>query len=88
VQVLSTTPGGSYGVKSGTSMACPHVAGAAAVIWGAHRFANNLQVWNLMATYADNLGNPGWDALYGYGRIDVDQAALALTPAPAIALRP
>ena len=88
VQVLSTAPGNRYVAMSGTSMACPHVAGAAAVVWGAHRFATNVQVWNLLAASADNLGNPGWDALYGYGRVDVDQAALAMTPAPAMALRP
>ncbi len=88
VQVLSTIPGGGYGQKSGTSMACPHVAGAAAVIWGAHRFATNRQIWDLMGATADNLGNPGWDPLYGYGRVDVDQAALAMVPAPAVPLRP
>jgi subtilisin len=88
VQVLSTIPGGGYGQKSGTSMACPHVAGGAAVVWGAHRFATNVQIWNLLASTADNLGPPNWDALYGYGRLDVDQAALAMVPAPAVALKP
>lgn len=88
VQVLSTAPGGGYQQLSGTSMACPHVAGAAAVVWGSHRFATNVQIWNLLGSAADNLGNPGWDPLYGYGRVDVDQAALALAPAAAVALRP
>ena len=88
VQVLSTIPGGGFGQKSGTSMACPHVAGGAAVIWGAHRFATNVQIWNLLASTADNLGPPGWDPLYGYGRLDVDQGALALVPAPAVPLKP
>lgn len=88
VQVLSTVPGGGYGQMSGTSMACPHVAGAAAVVWGAHRFATNTQIWNLLASTADNLGNPGWDPQYGYGRVDTDQAAMAMVAAPAFALRP
>ncbi len=88
VQVLSTIPGGGFGQKSGTSMACPHVAGGAAVVWGAHRFATNAQIWNLLGSTADNLGPPGWDPLYGYGRLDVDQASLAMVPAPAVPLRP
>lgn len=82
VNVLSTIPGGGYGSKSGTSMACPHMSGAAAVVWGAHRLSNNETIWNLLASTADNLGVPGWDKDYGYGRVDVEQAACALTPPP------
>lgn len=32
--ILSTVPGGGYGLSSGTSMACPVVAGLAGLVWG------------------------------------------------------
>ena len=88
VNVLSTIPGGGYGTKSGTSMACPHVTGAAAVVWGSHRFANNVTIWNLLGSTATNFGAPGWDPLYGYGRADVDLAASALVVPPVVPLKP
>jgi len=84
VDVLSTLPGGGYGKMSGTSMACPHVSGAAALTWGAHRFSDNEQIWNLLASTAFNLGVPGWDPFYGYGRVDANAASGALSPPPAV----
>ena len=73
---------------SGTAGACAYVSGAAAVAWGSHRFASNVEIWNLLAGTARPLGNPGWDPLYGYGRVQVDRAALARAPQAAAALKP
>jgi subtilisin len=88
INVLSAKPGGGYQSWSGTAGACAHVSGAAAVAWGAHRFATNIQIWNLLAGTARPLGNPGWDPLYGYGRVQADRAALAPSPLPVAPLRP
>jgi subtilisin len=65
-------------------MACPHVSGTAVLAWGGHRYVNNITIRRLLAWTSDNLGVPGRDPLYGYGRADADQAACELTPPPAI----
>ena len=73
VNVFSTIPGG-YASHSGTSMACPHVSGVAALIWS--QFPNATRDWvraQLMVT-ADDLGEAGFDKYYGYGRINARKA--------------
>jgi subtilisin family serine protease len=37
VTILSTFPGNQYAYMDGTSMACPHVSGACALIWSANK---------------------------------------------------
>ncbi|MHA1124623.1 MAG: S8 family serine peptidase [Candidatus Heimdallarchaeota archaeon] len=72
VDIYSTLPvdQGSYGNKSGTSMACPHVSGVAALIksafpsWSAERIRARLQ------EATEDLGAPGRDIYFGYGLIN------------------
>ena len=75
VDINSTLLGGGYGEKSGTSMASPHVAGTAALVWVAYPNWTNADVRYQLQTTADDLGDPGWDPLYGYGLVDADEAA-------------
>ncbi|MFI5691098.1 S8 family serine peptidase [Kribbella sp. NPDC051586] len=73
VEIRSTWPGGQYADDSGTSMAAPHVAGAAALILQAHPDWTADQVAAALTGGADPLS--GYDAVtQGSGRLDVASA--------------
>lgn len=80
VQVLSTWHDGGTRTASGTSMASPHVAGAAALLLDADPGLSNACVRGILAASAEDLGAPGHDNFYGHGLINVP-SALA-TPCP------
>lgn len=58
----------------GTSMAAPHVSAAAAVLWGQHPGLTARQVRSCLLTAAEDLGPPGPDGRYGFGRLNVARA--------------
>jgi thermitase len=60
----------NYSYMSGTSMACPHVVGVAALVWGVYqkRTRDWVRLW--LRSTADDLGINGFDVMYGYGRIN------------------
>jgi hypothetical protein len=67
----------SYASLSGTSMATPHVSGAAAVIRGAWNFLSAVQVSEILLETADDLGAPGVDDVYGHGMLNLFAAVQA-----------
>jgi len=73
VSIYSTVLG-FYGTKSGTSMSTPHVAGLAALIWSLEPGLTNAEVRQIIQDTAKDLGDPGKDDYFGYGRIDAQQA--------------
>ncbi len=58
----------------GTSMATPHVAGAVALMRSAVPGANRNQVRMALQQTARDLGAAGYDPVYGYGLLQVDDA--------------
>lgn len=83
--IYSTYYGGGYASLSGTSMATPHVAGLAALLWSFAPDMTYSEVETLIGQTADDLGSVGWDQYYGHGRINAQRALerIALQPVPA-----
>jgi subtilisin len=76
VSINSTIPGNAYGLKSGTSMATPHVAGAAALIKQRFPGISPAAVKARLQNTATDLGVAGNDIPYGRGLINCDLATL------------
>ncbi len=66
--------GGNYTRMSGTSMAAPTVSGALAVILQAFPYMTMEQVKLTMFTTATDIGDPGIDAVYGWGLLNLGKA--------------
>lgn len=66
-----------YCAISGTSMATPHVAGAAAVIRGAWPHLSASQTAQILLTTATDMGDAGTDAIYGRGALNLNAAVQA-----------
>jgi len=77
VNIYSTYSSG-YRSMSGTSMACPHVVGVAALILSQHPNMTETQLRTALRFATDDLGDPGFDVFYGYGRINARKAVEAL----------
>ena len=76
--IYSTFPGG-YANLSGTSMATPHVAGLAALLFSLNSSLAHTQVWNIIQNTADDLSPAGYDTQTGYGRINAGNAVESMT---------
>ena len=78
--VLSTLPGPTYGFYQGTSMACPHVSGVAALLvseYGGMGTTPQL-IWDLLVENTDSIDsiNPGYASQLGSGRLNAYKAIM------------
>ncbi len=77
--IYSTDKNAGYIPNSGTSMASPHVAGTAALVWAAYPSWSHEQVRAQLQATAEDIGLPGtW---MGHGLVDAQYAAAGSAPA-------
>jgi subtilisin family serine protease len=69
-----------YGFYSGTSMASPHAAGAAALLWSTAPTATASEVAAALRATATDLGPSGFDNAFGAGVVNVLAATQRLAP--------
>ncbi|MEA1871538.1 MAG: S8 family serine peptidase [Candidatus Bipolaricaulota bacterium] len=77
MDVPSLLPNGRYAVASGTSFAAAYVSGAMAVLASSRR-GSHMDQLRILQESAVDLGDPGADPLYGWGRIDLTRAVRSL----------
>lgn len=70
---------GTWQTHCGTSMATPHISGIAALLWTKHPTFTRDQVRYRLRSSAIDLGAPGSDQYYGYGRVDAFNALFPVT---------
>lgn len=76
VDILSTIPGGNYGILDGTSMACPHISGFAALLRGKffrrfHRYPTEKELFTILKMLTTDMADAGIEAATGAGFVTV-----------------
>ena len=74
VDIRTTKLGGGYTTGTGTSASTPYAAGVAALMRQKYPGATAAHIRNGLAYATDDLGDPGRDSYYGFGRVNVCMA--------------
>jgi thermitase len=77
LNIWTTQKGGGYWACWGTSFSTPVTAGTLALMMSAKPTLSNAQIESLLYSTAVDLGAPGRDPYYGYGRVNTGAAVAA-----------
>jgi len=77
VDIYSVVPGGTYGTFWGTSFSSPIAAATVALMMSANPKLAAADIDKIIKSTATDLGAPGFDQYFGYGRIDAAKAVAA-----------
>src|SRR6185503_3531023 len=83
VNIFSTLPENRYGFQSGTSMAAPHVSGAAALVLSRFPKYTRQELFDILVNSVEPVL---LDQPQGRGRIDISQAVQVEQPLPSVKL--
>ncbi|WP_273021404.1 S8 family serine peptidase [Rheinheimera sp.] len=83
--ILSTVPGGGYASYSGTSMASPHVTGAAALLWSVNPDITALEMKSILMDSGDSLSALEGKTVSGK-RLNLANAMVDADPTPSFRL--
>jgi subtilisin family serine protease len=75
--ILTTVPGGGYAYWFGTSFSSPIVAGVAALSLAVNPALTNAELVTILEKSADDIGPPGYDPSFGWGRVNAFNAVSA-----------
>jgi thermitase len=75
--ILTTQVGGSYGYWYGTSLASPIAAAVGALALSANPSLSATALVSLLEQNSDDLGTPGYDQYFGWGRVNAHKAVSA-----------
>lgn len=74
-----TNRGGGYGSWAGTSFSAPTAAGVVGLIFSANPSLTAAQAMDIIKSSADDLGAPGFDTTFGWGRVNSHSAIIMAT---------
>jgi thermitase len=75
--ILTTVNGGGYAYWFGTSFSSPIVAGVAALSLAVNPALTNIELVAILEKSADDIGPPGYDTSFGWGRVNALNAVTA-----------